>query len=157
MKTFDPRSVMEEITQKFLLLRLKSPLKCLFVWLVLWHINICSLFKAKSIFIQIHTSNSNSSVQYKYSAIYQKHFYFKLLSLVKQFSIQTIQFSVSIVFVYTQLNVKILLFQTTQFTVSTVQMSKTVLFQILRFSIPNSSISNNSVLYKYTSLVLFDP
>ena len=33
----------------------------LFVW-VLWHINLCSLFNAKSIFIQIKFSISNSSV-----------------------------------------------------------------------------------------------
>ena len=40
----------------------------------------------------------------------QKRFYFKLFSLVKHFLIQTIQFSINIVFVYTQLNVKTVLF-----------------------------------------------
>ena len=50
---------------------------CVFVW-VLWHINLCRLFNAKSIFIQINSSISNNSVC-------QKHFYFKLFSLVKQF------------------------------------------------------------------------
>ena len=33
---------------------------CLFVW-VLWHIDLCRLFKAKSIFIQINNSISNIS------------------------------------------------------------------------------------------------
>ena len=32
-----------------------------FVW-VLWHINLCKLFNAKSIFIQIISSISNNSV-----------------------------------------------------------------------------------------------
>ena len=41
----------------------------------------------------------------------------------------------SIVFVYTQLNVKTFLFQTIQFSISTVSMSKTVLFQTIQFSI----------------------
>ena len=41
---------------------------------------------------------------------------------------QTIQFSISIVFVYTHLNVKILLFQTIQFSVIIVSRSKTVPF-----------------------------
>ena len=47
--------------------------------------------------------------------------------------IQLIQFSISTDFVYTPLNVKIVLYLTIQFSVSTVSMSK------------NSSISNNSV------------
>ncbi len=47
--------------------------------------------------------------------------------------IQPIQLSISIDFVYTQLNVKTVLYKTNQFSVSTVSMSK------------NSSISNNSV------------
>ena len=34
---------------------------CLFVW-VLWHINLCRLFNAKSIFMQIVNSISNNSV-----------------------------------------------------------------------------------------------
>ena len=36
----------------------------LFVWL-LWHINLCRLFNAKSIFIQINTSISNNSIMHK--------------------------------------------------------------------------------------------
>ena len=34
---------------------------CLFVW-VLWRINLCRLFNAKFIFIQINSSTSNNSV-----------------------------------------------------------------------------------------------
>ena len=34
---------------------------CLFVW-VLWHINLCRLLNAKSIFIQVNNSISNNSV-----------------------------------------------------------------------------------------------
>ena len=60
---------------------------------------------------------------------------------------QTFQFSMSIVFVYSQLNVRRVLFWTIQFSVSTVSMSrlfyfkqfslahKTVLFQVTQFSI----------------------
>ena len=40
----------------------------------------------------------------------QKYFYFKLFSFVKQVLIQTIQFSVSIVFVHIPLNVKTVIF-----------------------------------------------
>ena len=80
-----------------------------------------------------------------------KHFYFKLFIFNRTVQIQTIQFSISIVFIHTQLNVKTILFQTIQFGVSTVSMSKTVLFQTIQFSIStqfkyqNSSISSNSV------------
>ena len=38
----------------------------LVVW-VLWHINLCRLFNAKSIFIQIITSISNNSVKHKHA------------------------------------------------------------------------------------------
>ena len=47
--------------------------------------------------------------------------------------IQTIQFSISIVFVHTQIKDKIVLFQTIQFSLSRVSMSKTVLFQTIQF------------------------
>ena len=49
--------------------------------------------------------------------------------------ILTIQFNRSIVFVYTQLNVKTVLFRTIQFRASTVSMPKAVLFQVIQFSI----------------------
>ena len=38
----------------------------LVVW-VLWHINRCKLFNAKSIFIRIISSISNNSVQHEYT------------------------------------------------------------------------------------------
>ena len=34
---------------------------------VLWHINLCRLFNAKSIFIKINSSISNYSVEHKYT------------------------------------------------------------------------------------------
>ena len=55
----------------------------LVVW-ILWHIKLCRLFNAKSIFIQIvlfQTIQFSMITQINY----QNHFYFKLLSLVKQF------------------------------------------------------------------------
>ncbi len=65
--------------------------------------------------------------------------------------IQTIPFSIIIVFVYIPLIAKTVLFQAIQFSESTVLMSKTVPFQTIHFSIStkfkcqNSSISSNSV------------
>ena len=58
------------------------------VW-VLWHINLCRLFNAKSIFVKIvlfQTIQFKISTQFKckYSLIV-KNIYFKLFSLVKQF------------------------------------------------------------------------
>ena len=44
-------------------------------------------------------------------------------------------YTVSIVFVYTQLNVKTVLIQTIQFSISIVSTSKTVLFQVIQFNI----------------------
>ena len=48
------------------------------------HINICRLFNAKSICMQIVLFET---IQFSIRAqfIYQKHFYFKLFTLVKQF------------------------------------------------------------------------
>ena len=57
-------------------------------WLVawvLWNINFCRLFNAKSIFIQIISSISNNSQSMNTQFNWQKHIYFKLFSLVKQF------------------------------------------------------------------------
>ena len=59
---------------------------------------------------------------------------------VKTVLFQTIQFSISIVFVYKQVNVKTVLFQTIQFSISIVFVYKqvnvkTVLFQTIQFSI----------------------
>ena len=80
-----------------------------------------------------------------------KTFLFQAIQFSQIVRIQSIPFSISIDFVYTQLNIKTILFQTIQFSVSTVSMSKTVLFQTIHFSISmqfkykNSSISSNSV------------
>ena len=54
----------------------------LVVW-VLWHMNLCRLFNAKYTFIQIIGSILNKSVDHEFNC--QKHFYFKIFSLVKQF------------------------------------------------------------------------
>ena len=56
------------------------------VWfgLVLWHINNCRLFNAKSIFLHMISSSSNNLVQFKYS-----------VSMSKTLLFQTIQFSIS--------------------------------------------------------------
>ena len=51
---------------------------------VLWHINLCKLFNAESIFMKIvlfQTIQFNMSTQFNC----QKRFYFKLFSLVKLF------------------------------------------------------------------------
>ena len=58
--------------------------KSMFGRLGLWHINLCRLFNDKSIFIQIvlfQTIQFSMSTQFSS----QKHFYFKLLNLFKQF------------------------------------------------------------------------
>ena len=99
--------------------------------MVLWHINLYSLFNAISIFIQISFSISNNSVDYKYC--------FCLHTWI----------------------VKTVLFPIIQFIVSAVSKSKnsslsnnSVLFGIIQFSISillkcqNCSISSNSVLHK---------
>ena len=62
-----------------------------------------------------------------------KTFLFLSIQFSQTVLIQTIQFCISIDFVYTQLNVKTVLYQINQFSVSTISMPK------------NSSISNNSV------------
>ena len=64
-----------------------------------------------------------------------KIFIFQAIQFSQTVLIQTIQFSISMVFVYTQLNVKTVLFQTIQLSIITVSMSKTVLFQTIQFSI----------------------
>ena len=59
---------------------------CLVVW-VSWHINICRLLKAKSIFIQINLFYFKT-IKFSMSRLLnckKKHFNFKLFSLFKQF------------------------------------------------------------------------
>ena len=60
-----------------------------------------------------------------------KPFLFQSIQFRQTVQIQTIQFSISIEFVYTQLNVKKLTYLTIQFRVSKVLMSKKVLFQTI--------------------------
>ena len=72
----------------------------LVVW-VLWHINLCRLFNAKSIFIQINSSISNISVKYKYTVQLSKTFLFQAIQFSQTVLIKTIQFSIGRVFVYT--------------------------------------------------------
>ena len=56
-----PNSVFSYIKSYISKRIIESLFVCLFVW-VLWHIKICRLFNAKSIFIQISSSISNNSV-----------------------------------------------------------------------------------------------
>ena len=58
----------------------------------------------------------------------QKAFLFQAIQISQTALFQTIRFSICIVFVYTQLNVKIVRFQAIQFSVSTVSMSKQFYF-----------------------------
>ena len=81
---------------------------CLFVW-VLWHINLCRLFNAKAIFMKIvllQTIQFSISTQFNC----EKHFYLKAIQFSQGVLIQLIQFSISTGFVYTQLNVKTVLY-----------------------------------------------
>ncbi len=58
-------------------------------------------------------------------------FLFQAIQSSQKVLIQTIQFSIRIDFVYTQLSVKTDLIQTIQLSISTVLMSKTVLYQTI--------------------------
>ena len=62
-------------------------------------------------------------------------FLFQAIWFSQTVLIQIIQFSISIVFVYTLLNVKTILFRTIQFCMSTQFKCQTVLFQAIRLSI----------------------
>ena len=62
-----------------------------------------------------------------------KTFLFQAIQFSQTVLIQTIKFSISTVFVHTQLNVKTALFQTVQFSMST------------QFKYQNSSISSSSI------------
>ena len=80
-----------------------------------------------------------------------KQSYFSLTVLI-----QTIQFSISIVFVYTQLNIKTVLFQKIHFNVKTVSISKTVPFQTNQFSIKKQFYFTQFSLAQVDISVLFD-
>ena len=105
------------------------------VWLIGWfllHINLHRIFNPKSIFIK--TSQFSISTQFKCKYILiEKSYLSEAIRFSQVVLIHLIQFSISTDFVYTQLNVKTVLYKKNQFSVSTVSMSK------------NSSISNNSV------------
>ena len=138
----------------------------LFGW-VLWHINLCRLFHAKSILMPIVIFQK---IQFSMSTQFtcQKRFYFKPFSLFKQFLFQIIQFSMSRQFVktvliqpihfsistdvYTQLNVKTVLYQTIRFCVSSVSMLKTVTFQPIQFSISMQFKCKYSLIVKNISV-----
>ena len=64
-----------------------------------------------------------------------KTFLFLAIQFSQTVPIQRIHFSMSIVFVHAQLNVKTVLFQTIQYSVITVAMTKTVRFHTINFSI----------------------
>ena len=82
-------------------------------------------------------------------------FLFKAVLFIQRVLIQKLQFSISIDFVYAQLNVKTVLYQTIQFSDSKVPMSKTVQFQAIQFSISislNISTQFNSQKHFYFKL-----
>ena len=83
---------------------------CWLVCWVLWHINLCRLFNTKSIFmkiVQFQTLQFSISTQFKckYSLIV-KNISISSYSVL----IQLIQFSIKTDFLYTQLNVKAVLY-----------------------------------------------
>ena len=66
----------------------------------------------------------------------QKTFLFQATPFIQTVLIQQIQFSISTDFVYTQLNVKTVLYKTIQFSVSKVSnIKKKTTFQTIQFSI----------------------
>ena len=76
-------------------------------WLGLWHINLCRLFKAKSIFMQIvlfQTIQFSVSAQFNCQKL---SFLFQAIQFIQTVLIQLI---ISKDFVYTQLNVKTVLY-----------------------------------------------
>ena len=97
---------------------------------VLWHINICRLFNAKSTFLQIVLFQT-----IRYTVQLLNIFLLQSIKFIQTVLIRVIQFSINTDFVYTQSNVKTVLYWTIQFSVSRVSMSKTVPFQTIQFSI----------------------
>ena len=63
---------------------------------------------------------------------------FQGIQFIQTVLVQLIQFSISTDFVYTQLDVKIVIYETIQLSVSTILMSKTVPFQTIQFSIKHT-------------------
>ena len=127
----------------------------IYSWLVVWvlqHFNICRLFNAKSIFMQIVSSISNNSVQHEYTVQLSKTLLCQAIQFIQTIPIQLIQFSISKDFVYALLNVKTVLYYTIQLSVSTVSMSKTVPFQIIQFSISSQFKCKYSLIVKNISI-----
>ncbi len=75
-----------------------------------------------------------------------KTFLFQAIQFIQTILIQRIQFSISINFVYTQLNVKTNLCSTLQFSVRTVPKSKTVPFQTKTFLLQAIQFSQTVLL-----------
>ena len=87
-------------------LRLKTLFGCLFVFL--WHINLCRLFNAKSIFMKLvlfETIQFRISTQFKckYSLIVKKTFLFQAIEFSQAVLIPLIHFSISTYLVYTDI------------------------------------------------------
>ena len=85
----------------------------------------------------------------------QKPFLFQTIQFIQTVLIQLNQFSITTYFVYTQLNVKTVLYITTQLSVSRVSMSKTVPFQTIRFSISTQFQCKYSLIVKNISFSIY--
>ena len=93
-----------------------------------------NLYKQTVLFQTIQFSVS-TNYKCKYLVYLSKTFLFQAIQFSQTVLIQTILFSIGVLFVHTKLNVKTLLSQAIQFSVNTVSMTKTVLFQNIQFSI----------------------
>ena len=72
--------------------------------------NLCRLFKAKSIFIQIISSISNNSVWHEYTEMFLTIKLFQAIQFIQTVLIQMIHFSICTDFVYTQSHVEAALY-----------------------------------------------
>ena len=81
-----------------------------------------------------------------------KTFLLQVIQFIQTVLIQLIQFNISTDFVYTQLNVKTVLYWTIQFSASTVSTSKTVPFQTIQFSISIQFKCKCSLIVKKISI-----
>ena len=116
-------------------------------WLVGWvlcHINLSRLFNVKSIFKQI--------VSFRLFSLAWVHSLIVKNISISSYSVYSIQFSISTDFVYTQLNVKTILYWTNQFRVSKVSMSETVPLQNIQFSISTQFKCKYSLIVKSISI-----
>ena len=77
---------------------------------------------------------------------------FQAIQFIQIVLIQLIQFSISTDFVYTQLNVKTVRYQTIQFSVSRVSMLETFPFQTIQFSISKLFKCKYSLIVKNISI-----